>query len=207
MVLGSRRHNRPDAVAKRRNVISRRSSLATRARRLRTFLGGAEAMTPAVIGEFRDAYGGQVPDELIAVLGAVIPTGEGFPDFLDPAGERQRTLERVLDGYLFDAEHGYWPDGFGPLPPDRAAREELVRARIQSAPPLIRIHSHRFVPALDGPSWPVLSLYSPSDTVIIAHDVLDYFEWMMARAEGRTSGSREPDWERFVPFWMESLDW
>jgi hypothetical protein len=70
-------------------------------------------------------------------------------------------LARPVEGVLFDVlEHGFWYDGWGPRPADDDAAVSAARTGLVTAPRMVPVYSHRYLPAGRGAAGhPVLSIY------------------------------------------------
>lgn len=109
---------------------------------------------------------------------ALQPSRPWWPDWRngDPAHLKDM-LDRPVEGVLFDvAENDFWYEPWGPRPPSMT--EALVRARrrLSSAPRMVPVAGHRYLPAGRG-SWghPVLSMYQ-TDIIFYGANLLRFIE-------------------------------
>jgi hypothetical protein len=81
------------------------------------------------------------------------------------------------EGLLFDIEHNnFWLRAWGVKPALAAERAELLTAQIRSAPKLIPLIRHRYLPAEPSESGnPVFSVYQ-SDIIYYGKDLEDFFK-------------------------------
>ena len=146
------------------------------------------------------------PPDLRALLSAALPLGDDFPDWRkldDPAlGDR---LSWPFEGISFDIEYnGFWWPEWGKRPADLEAALDIARRALTSAPTLIPIDGHRFLPAEPCQAGnPVLSVYQ-TDVIYYGIDLRNYLAVEFARAERVSSPAREP---RPVPFWSDLVAW
>ena len=123
-----------------------------------------------------DEFGFSFADDHRAFLAAGLPYGRGWPDWRD--GDRTQLRERLalpVEGVLFDvAQNDFWYDGWGPRPPSAEAALDAARAGLLTAPRMIPVYSHRYLPAGRGTSGhPVLSIYQ-TDVTVYGADLDDY---------------------------------
>ena len=114
----------------------------------------------------------------------------------------QRALKWPLEGLLFDVEqNGLWWPEWGKRPDQALARAEIVTNAVRTAPPLIPIIGHRYLPSEPGESGnPVFSVYQ-SDIIYYGRDLADYFE-----RELNPSGMPFAGPTRYIPFWSDMVD-
>jgi hypothetical protein len=109
-----------------------------------------------------------------AFLAAGVPSGRGWPDWRSP--DRAALRERLawpVEGVLFDVvENKFWYEGWGPRPDDPAAAVEVAKRYLVTAPRMIPVYSHRYLPAAIG-DHPVLSIYQ-TDVVHYGNDLTDW---------------------------------
>jgi hypothetical protein len=90
-----------------------------------------------------------------------------------------------------------------PNPDTEQARLAIVQAAVRSAPFLIPIYAHRYIPSdPNAPGNPVFSVYQ-TDIIHYGCDLADYFH--------QEFHAPLPDWAARSPkpirFWGESVDW
>lgn len=129
-------------------------------------------------------------------------SGPGVYHWRRDAAQLRDALDRVLDGILFDVEHGVlWPAGWGPRPATAEERERVVRAQVAAAPRLAPILAHRALvlePCVAGN--PVLSVHQ-TDIIVYGGDLRSYLLTEFATLLGlprRWDGASRP-----VPFWLD----
>jgi hypothetical protein len=116
------------------------------------------------------------PDDLRTLLMFALPMGLRFPNWRnldDP--ELERSLSWPLEGIWFDVQNNqFWPSEWGAKPDNEAAAYEALRRRVTSAPTLIPIYGHRYMPDRPHSSGnPVLSVYQ-TDIICYGTDLENY---------------------------------
>jgi hypothetical protein len=133
-----------------------------------------------------------------AFLAAGVPTGRGWPDWRGDDRQRLRTLLAApVDGVLFDvADNFLWYEGWGPRPGAAEAAVAAARFSLLTAPRMIPLYSHRYLPAAQ-PGHPVLSIYQ-TDVVVYGNDLDDWLHREFGLGASAAS-LRRPT----VPFWRD----
>ena len=133
-------------------------------------------------------------------LAAGLPTGRGWPDWRSP--DRAALRERLtwpVEGVIFDvAENKFWYEGWGPQPADPAAAMEWAKRYLVTAPRMIPLYSHRYLPAATA-GHPVLSVYQ-TDVVHYGNDLTDWLNREFSLGEPAAQPARAT-----VPFWRDLL--
>lgn len=130
-----------------------------------------------------------LPPELRFFLSLGVPTSHGFPDWRGSLEALKRDFQWPLEGMLFDVENnGYWRPEWGQRPSTQNARTSVVAEFIRSAPPLVPVTFHCFLPNEPfAPGNPVFSVYQTdiihmgadlaSCLMYMYHDEFDEFDW------------------------------
>jgi hypothetical protein len=139
---------------------------------IRPGLTGAEL--DAVEAEFAFSFA----DDHRAFLAAGLPYGRSWPDWRD--GDRAALRERLawpVEGVLFDVvQNEFWYDGWGPRPADEDDAVAIARGQLVTAPRMVPVYSHRYLPAGRGTSGhPVLSIYQ-TDVIGYGADLVDFLQ-------------------------------
>jgi len=151
----------------------------------------------------------RIPPDLRDLLGAGLPTSEGFPNWRDLS--ETAVLEEVnwpLEGLLFEVQHGsLWLSEWGERPEDAGRAIDMVKPILRSAPRLIRVYLHRYLPCEPcAHGNPVISVYG-SDIVYYGVDIVDYFNIEFGDENYRHSVDaprRIRFWSRFI--WEQQGD-
>lgn len=155
----------------------------------------APGLTQDELAAVEQALARVLPLDLRALYAAALPVGARWPDWrADPAGEAVRGrawVEGALTGELVD---GWWSPVLGPRPEGLPGALEVVVARLDAEPALVRLRGHRFPTVTGGP---VLSVYAASDSVRHGDDLSGWLTRELgAPADPDTARSPLP-----LPFW------
>jgi hypothetical protein len=138
-----------------------------------------DGLTEAETRDTEYRFGFHFPPDLRALLQTGLPVGDYFPDWRD--GDEERLWNRLnwpLEGMQFDIENNvFWLAEWGPRPASLGEGEayQLAAQTVASAPRLIPIYSHRYIPADPARVGnPVFSVHQ-MDIIIYGHDLLSYF--------------------------------
>jgi hypothetical protein len=152
------------------------------------------------IGSLEAQFGFVFPDDLRSFLMFALPTGQGFVNWR--SSNRLDIAEAMawpLEGMWFDVKtNHFWPSDWGMKPSEESAAYELLRSQVESAPKLIPICGHRYMP--DRPSLagnPVYSVFQ-TDIIFYGSDLENYLYNEFARQGTNLSLSEEI---RQIEFW------
>lgn len=155
-------------------------------------------LTTAEVIATETRFGFRFPPDLREFLQTALPRGDRFPDWRSGDERVMREwLDRPRRGILFDVEHGFWLEEWGPHPRTLAEATEVIDGLMREAPKLVPVYGHRMMP--DEPHEagnPVFSVHQ-TDIIHYGFDLADYL-----RCEFDLGG-REPWPERVrdVRFW------
>jgi len=170
------------------------------------FLAGAgrgpvePGLTEAEFAAIEADFGFTFADDHRAFLAAGLPVGRRWVDWRD--GDRDELRGRLawpVEGVLFDVEQNdFWYEGWGPRPLDPVQAAVTAKALVLTAPRLIPVYSHRFLPAGHG-AWghPVLSVMQ-TDVICYGADLLDYLRVEFGGAQASPCRSTVAFWSRLV---------
>ena len=93
-------------------------------------------------------YGFQFPDDLRAFLERALPTSGGFVNWRkETPNQIEGRLAWPTDGICFDIEHnGFWHEPWGRRPSGLAEAIAAAKRHVSTAPTMIPICSHRYIP-------------------------------------------------------------
>lgn len=156
-------------------------------------------LTDFEVAAIEDGYGFRFPPDLRSFLQFALPVSDGWVDWRDHPDRIRERLNWPLDGVCWDIEHsGFWMRQWGSKPEAIADRIGIARERVEVAPRLIPIYSHRYIPAKPSAAGnPVLSVYQ-TDIIVYGADLADYFH--------REFGIPRPPWARDTPRSIEFWD-
>lgn len=161
-----------------------------------------DGLTEAEARDTEYRFGFRFPPDLRALLQTGLPVGDRFPDWRD--GNESRLwgqLNWPLEGMQLDIEHNaFWLDEWGPRPGSRDEAFRMAAQAVGSAPRLIPIVGHRYIPAEPARAGnPVFSVYQ-TDIIIYGNDLLSY---LAAEFHGVASWHTPPLDTRPIRFWSE----
>ena len=152
------------------------------------------------------------PSDLVDILRdrrGVIDDGEKLKsfDWINETDEVIREcLEWPFESFLFDAQHGLWWPEWGERPVDSTAVKEQLQTIFASAPKLIPVYSHRYIPEEPGEAGnPIFSVYQ-MDVIIYGANLADFIE---RELDAPIDGScPQPDWPtvKRIPFWTRAVE-
>lgn len=164
-------------------------------------------LTAQEISSIEREYGFCFPPDLREFLGYSLPVSKGWLDWRrEGRSEIMKRLERPFEGMCFDIEHNaFWLDSWGRKPAATLDACSIARAAVVTAPRLIPLCGHRFLP--DRPCEvgnPVFSVHQ-TDIIYYGSDLFDYFcnefGYYFGRA-GYTFDGRA----RHIEFWSDLVD-
>ena len=153
--------------------------------------------------ELREAekrFGLRFPPDLFELLRQRRPL-DGY-DWLREHAAIERALLHPLQGLLFDVEQAglWWPE-WGIRPETEDERVAIVTEVVWSAPRLIPIISHRYIPETpDMRGNPVFSVMQ-SDVIYYGRDLADFFRRQFDHHPDAVEGT-----VRYIPFWSELVE-
>jgi hypothetical protein len=162
--------------------------------------------------QIQKRYSLSFPADLVEFLSVGLPVSKNFPNWrtgIVESAERARSIEEMLrwpaEGISFDVRRNdFWMASWGARP---ASVEEAVSEalrQVASAPKLIPLWGHRYLPAepLEAGN-PVLSVYQ-TDIVYYGVDLDAYFvrEFGLT-TDGARNGARAP---RRIRFWSDVIE-
>lgn len=136
----------------------------------------APGLTSAEFSWVEQTYQITFPPDLRAFLAFARPVGNDWPDW------RAETDPYIVDrlswpyeGICFDIEHnGFWLDEWGTRPDCLTDAFAIAKLKVDAAPKLIPIYSHRYLPATpDQAGNPVFSVYQ-TDIIYYGEDLGQY---------------------------------
>jgi hypothetical protein len=166
-----------------------------------------EGLTGAEIAAVEKEFGFLFPPDLREFLSHALPVSVGWLDWRhEKRSEIKRRLEWPYEGICFDIQHnGFWLNSWGPKPATLLEAFAVARAAVDSAPRLIPIYSHRYLPDRpDEVGNPVLSVYQ-TDVIYYGANLLDYFCNQFPNQFGRTEFAIDGPIRR-IEFWLEIAD-
>ena len=162
-------------------------------------------------------FGFVFPPDLRSFLLLAMPTGDiplepgkirlgwGFPNWRDlESPDLQKQIEWPCQGILDEVrESEFWLESWGPRASSKSEALAEATARLNAAPKLVPIYSHRYIceePFVEGN--PVISAWG-SDIIRVGSNLTVYLsnEFRFSRSAVDVSGDSAK-----VPFWTEILE-
>lgn len=137
----------------------------------------APGLTESEVQRAEEAYGLTFPPDLRMLLTFALPIGKGWPNWREiDSPVIWKKLNWPYEGMCFDIENNaFWPQKWGPKPVELEECFIVAQHRLNTAPKLIPIFCHRYLP--DRPNIegnPVLSVYQ-TDIIHYGTDLCSYF--------------------------------
>ncbi|HEY3869002.1 MAG TPA: hypothetical protein VGM10_11655 [Actinocrinis sp.] len=170
------------------------------------------------LSRIEEEYGFEFADDHRAFLAAglplntPIPKEDGvihthtlpWPDWRDGDPEELRErLSRPSQGVLFDVEHNrYWHESWGARPDDQAETSTAAERHLQTAPRMIPVFGHRYLPGGRATfGHPVLSMWQ-TDIICYGNDLVDYIRHEFGGPDADLATPGRPP-QVTVPFWRD----
>jgi len=166
----------------------------------------APGLSPDEFSAAEARHGFEFPPDLRSFLAFAMPVGGKFPDWRDPGSAALAdAFAWPLEGLWFDVkQNSLWLQEWGAKPADDASAYQRLSELVQSAPKLIPIYAHRYLPCRPLEEGnPVLSVYQ-SDIIYYGLNLEDYFRneyfYYFGRQDREILGEPKP-----IEFWASFL--
>ena len=137
-----------------------------------------DGLTSAEVVEIERIYGIVFPKSLQDFLMTVLPVSQGFYNWRNKEQANVELIKSVINQpirYIDEnPEEIYWCEDWGKEPEDSTVFKNEVKKRLKSAPKVMPVFSHRYMPTTDEENPPVLSIQG-SDVIYMGEDIEDYF--------------------------------
>lgn len=162
----------------------------------------APGLTDSEARRAEAAYDFRFPPDLEEFLRYALPVSKGWPDWREL--EERPIVERLrwpLIGILFDIENNaFWHPDWGTKPGSLEEAFAVAERKVEEAPKLIPIASHRYLPERPRESCnPVFSVYQ-TDIIYYGSDLANYLENEFSYYFGK-SGYGIPEPIKRIEFW------
>lgn len=149
-------------------------------------------------------YGIEFPEQWLVVYQQLLPISEGFYNWRDFSAENiehiKRNLAAPYDGILNSLDELVWDESWGIEPTTLLDRNVQIRKMLESAPRLIPLYGHRFLPILENKEMPILSVVD-LDIIYYGLDLYDYFEVEFGHKRLVSDSKKYKE----VPFWTSNF--
>jgi len=145
------------------------------------------------------------PYELKEFYSVALPVSDSFVNWRDTSKENIEAVRSRLERPFSDLRESVldieWNDDWGEEPSDIKVKRSHILKRIDGAPRLIPIYSHRYIVSSLSRQSPVLSIYG-IDVIYYGENLRSYFEIEFGE---RDSSDIQMDRVSPVPFWSDLL--
>jgi len=157
-------------------------------------------------------FGIAFPPDLRAFLSHGLPVSLCFPNWRTgfiKQEEKNRSIQDLLDwpfeGMCFDIGHNrFWMADWGQKPRDLQEAFRIARRKVDDAPKLVPVYSHRFLSCEPFEAGnPVLSVWQ-TDIIYYGLDLVSYFEHEF-HLDGELQANEEKQ-PRRIRFWSDIID-
>lgn len=142
------------------------------------------------------------PQSIREFLMLALPVSKGFYNWRNTTGENIEFIKQVMESPATTiedmAEEIDWCDIWGNEPEDK---NYAIKTRLKSAPRLLPIYIHRYMPIVPDKNPPILSIHG-IDIIYYGKNLKDYFE--VEFGEKKQSEIEFSD-IRPIPFWSDFM--
>jgi len=165
-------------------------------------------LTQIEIRRLEARHGLTFPPDLNEFLAFALPVSPPFLDWRHASAQRiEEALGWPLDGICFDIEqNSFWLGEWGPRPKSLDDAFSIAKKAVESAPTLIPVYSHRYIPDRPNePANPVFSVYQ-TDIIYYGSDLANYFEREFGNYFGQGEQVELGSIKR-IEFWGRLAEW
>lgn len=168
----------------------------------------ADGLTQHEFDAIEQRFGFHFPPDLKQFLSLALPISDKFINWRD-SSERNTKLIRermnwCLEGMLTDVENNrFWMYEWGPKPADLAEAKSICEVEYHTAPRLIPIYAHRYIPETPSEEGnPILSVYQ-TDIIYYGGNL---YEYLLVEFGFKKYEEVEFDNIKRVRFWSDIID-
>lgn len=161
-------------------------------------------MSESEINNVEKIYEIKFPLSLKEYLMKSLPVSKGFYNWRDFTDENINYIKKIMNRPFMDLyesiEDIFWPDNWEKV--DKCEEKvDLIKEKIKSAPKLIPVFSHRYMPMIDEDNPPIISV-SDIDVIYYGENLNDYLN-----IEFGNKLQTEIDFERisYIRFWTDIM--
>lgn len=162
-------------------------------------------LTVEEIVKIQDIYKIIFPKSLKEFLMIALPISKGFYNWRNFEQDNVRFIKEIINRPIEDvdelAEEVYWCDDWGEEPENEMEIALIVRERLKSAPRLIPIYVHRYIPMIPEDNPPVISIHD-IDIIYYGENIEDYFKVEFGE---KNQGKIEFTNIKPIPFWSDIM--
>lgn len=171
-------------------------------------LQGVEFETGLTIEEItkiEDIYTIKFPKSLKEFLMMTLPISKGFLNWRNLDQDNvmfiKKIINRPAEAVYELAEEVSWSDDWGKEPENETDIALIVRERLKSAPKLIPVYGHRYIPMIPEDNPPIISIHD-IDIIYYGQNLEDYFK---VEFGGKEQGKIEFKNINPIPFWSDIM--
>lgn len=162
-------------------------------------------LTVEEIAKIEDIYKIKFPKSLKEFLMMVLPISKGFFNWRNLNQDNVMFIKKIINRPIEDvyefAEEVYWCDDWGKEPENEIDIALIVRERLKSAPKLIPVYGHRYIPMIPEDNPPIISIHD-IDIIYYGQNLEDYFKVEFGGKEQRKIEFKNIN---PIPFWSDIM--
>lgn len=164
-----------------------------------------DGLTLDEILEIEKIYGFSFPNSMQNFLMVALPVSTGFYNWRNKEKENIEFIKNVINQpleYINEMpEEVYWCEDWGEKPNGEEIFKAEVIKRLKSAPKIIPIFSHRYMPIIAEKNPPIISIHG-GDIIYMGETLEEYIE-----VEFGEKKQNEIDFSRIkpIPFWSDLM--
>ncbi len=162
-------------------------------------------LTVDEVAQIERTYEIVFPKSLREFLMAALPVSDGFYNW---RSREQKNIEYIKDAIkrptrdIHDTpEEVYWCEDWGEEPADVEDFKREVIERLGTAPKLIPVYFHRYMPMVSDENPPIMSV-DGADIIYYGADIQDYFK---VEFGGKDQAAINFESIRPIPFWTDLM--
>lgn len=162
-------------------------------------------LTSDEVAQIEKIYEIVFPKSLQEFLMTVLPVSKGFYNWRNREEENVEYIKNIINQpirYINDMpEEVYWCEDWGEEPEDGENFKNEVKKRLEAAPKLIPVFSHRYVPMVSNENPPIISVHGV-DIIYYGENIQDYFKIEFGEKDQNTI-----NFENIypIPFWTDIM--
>ncbi|MBE5872323.1 MAG: hypothetical protein E7294_13885 [Lachnospiraceae bacterium] len=164
-----------------------------------------KGLTLSELQQIERVYQIEFPQSLRNFLMDRVPVSKGFYNWRNFRVENVEYIKKIIkmpfDGIYNLADEVYWCDDWGNEPNDKEIYLHTVREKLMSAPTLLPIYSHRYIPMVSDINPPVFSIHGV-DIIIYGADLEDYINIEFGR---KKQTDIQFEMVPYIDFWSDIM--
>lgn len=155
--------------------------------------------------QIEKTYNITFPVSLRNFLMTELPVSKGFCNWRNMNKTNIQDIKNKINypiQYIYNMPYEvYWCDNWGKEPENKINFKNEVIKRLEKAPKLIPVFSHRYIPIIDNLDPPIISVHG-TDIIYVGKDLRDYFmvEYEIKKQNDISFNDIKP-----IPFWTDLI--